>query len=141
MRYHEIIRRVQEEMGFDSAEEAVKAMRATLSALGECLYRTERRHLASQLPKEAADFLEEYVDSEVTRRPTGCVTLEEFYDRVAARASVSRSGGVDRARAVASVLRDLLPEGEWKHIIEELPKSYGELLGEQPPSPASPTRA
>lgn len=141
MRYHEIIRRVQEEVGFDSPDEAVKAMRATLSALGECLYRTERRHLASQLPKEAAYFLEEYVDSETTRPQTGCHTLEEFYDRVAARADVSRGGGVERARAVVSVLGDLLPEGEWEHIVEELPKPYGELLHERAPGPESPARA
>ncbi len=141
MRYHEFIRHVRERMDLDSADDAATAIRATLSTLGECLYRTERRHLASQLPKEAAGFLDEHVDSEATRLPTGCFTLEEFYDRVAARADVSRRGGVERATAVVAVLNDVLPEGEWEHIVEELPEPYLELMGERTARPGSPTRA
>ncbi len=141
MRYHELLRRVQEELGFDSPDGAVDAIRATLSTLGECLYRTERRQLASQLPQEAAIFLEEYIDSEVTRRGASCFTLEEFYDRVAARSDVRRRGGVERARAVARVLKEMLAEGVWDDLKDELPKPYSELLSEESPSPASPTRA
>ncbi|MFW6135430.1 MAG: DUF2267 domain-containing protein [Chloroflexota bacterium] len=141
MRYHELVRRVQEKGGFDDPDDAVTAIRATLLSLGECLYRTERCHLASQLPKEAKDFVYEYIDSEVTRQGAACFTLEEFYDRVAARADVTRTGGVERARVVVAVLKEVLPEGEWEHIIEALPKEYRELLGEEPPEAASPTRA
>jgi len=141
MRYHEFVRRVQEQGEFDSRDEAVTAIEATLSSLGECLYRTERRHLASQLPKEAAAFLEEYVNSEVRRPPAVCLTLQEFYDRVGARADVTRTHARDRAKTVIAVLQELVPEAEWKHIVEEMPKPYRELLGAEPPGPASPTRA
>jgi uncharacterized protein (DUF2267 family) len=140
MRYHEFVRRVQEQGEFDSRDEAVTAIKATLSSLGECLYRTERRHLASQLPKEAAAFLEEYVNSEVRRPPAACLTLQEFYDRVGARADVTRTHAMDRAKTVAAVLQELVPEAEWEHIVEEMPKQYRELLGAEPPGPASPTR-
>jgi len=141
VRYHELVERVQEQGGYDSGDEAEQAIRATLSSLGECLYRTERRHLASQLPENAKVFLYDYVDSHVTREEAACLTLEEFYDRVAARADVTRTHGVELAKAVAGVLRDLLPEGEWDHIVAEMPKDYHGLLGVEPSEPASPTRA
>ena len=141
LRYHEFVHQVQEEAGLDAQDEAVQTIRATLSSLGECLYRTERRHLASQLPKEAKVFLYDYVDSQVTREEAACLTLEEFYDRVAARADVTRTHGVERAKAVATVLRGLMPAGEWEHIISEMPKEYGELLGREPAEPASPSTA
>ena len=131
MRYHELVEMVQDEGALDTQAEAEEALRATLSSLGECLYRTERRHLASQLPKEAKDFLTEFVvDSEVTRQGAACLTIQEFYDNVGARADVTRSRAMERAKAVATVLRRALPEGEWRHIILEMPKAYRELLTE-----------
>ena len=130
MRYHELVELVQVEGALDSQAEAEKALRATLSSLGECLYRTERRHLASQLPKKAKGYLTEFVDAKVTREGAACLTIQEFYDRVGARADVTRSRAMERAKAVAAVLRRSLPEGEWHHIITEMPKSYHELLAE-----------
>jgi uncharacterized protein (DUF2267 family) len=138
MRYHEFIDRVQEEGGFDARDEAETAIRATLSSLGECLYRTERRHLASQLPKEAEDFLYEYGGSEVTRQGAACFTLDAFYTRVGARADVTHTHAVERARAVIAVLREAMPEGEWQHIVREMPNEYRELLeGESSGAPAA----
>ena len=139
MRYHELVGRVQEEGEFGSQEEAEKVIRATLSSLGECLYRTERRHLASQLPKEAKAFLDEEVGSQVTRQGAACLTLQEFYDRVGARADVTRSRAIEQAKAVTAVLQENLPEGEWEHIILEMPKAYRELLTGEPASPPSPS--
>ena len=130
MRYHELVEMVQKEGGLDSQAEAERALRAMLSSLGECLYRTERRHLSSQLPKTAKSFLTEYVDDAVTREGSACLTIQEFYDRVGARADVTRSRAMERARAVAEVLRRKLPEGEWQHIVDEMPKAYQELLAE-----------
>lgn len=138
MRYHEFVRRVQDQAGLDSRDEAARAIEATLSSLGECLYRTERRHLASQLPKQAKEFLYEYVDSEVTRQAAACLTLREFYDRVGARADVTHTHAVERANAVTTVLEEALPQGEWKHIIKEMPKAYGALLTGESSRPATP---
>ena len=139
MRYHELVERVQEQGGFDSRDEAVVAIRATLSSLGECLYRTERRHLGSQLPKAAKEFLHEHVDRETTRQESACLTLQEFYDRVGARADVTRSRAIKRAKAVAAVLQETLPEGEWEHVISEMPKEYHELLAGASPGEAAPS--
>jgi uncharacterized protein (DUF2267 family) len=128
MRYHEFVEQVQGEGGFDSQDEALNAIEATLSSLGECLYRTERRHLASQLPKPFEEALYEYVDSEVTRQGAACLSLQEFYDRVGARADVTRGVAIEQANAVTAVLERVLPEGEWRHIILEMPKAYHGLL-------------
>ena len=139
MRFHEFVRRVQEEAELDSRDEAVKTIRATLSSLGECLYRTERRHLASQLPKEAKEFLREYVeDAEVTRQGAACLTLQEFYDRVGARADVTRTRAIERAEAVAAVLRETTPPGEWEHVVREMPKEYRALLTGESPDTGTP---
>jgi uncharacterized protein (DUF2267 family) len=139
MRYHELVGCVQEEAGLDSRDEALKTIRATLSSLGECLYRTERRHLASQLPKEAKPFLYEYVeDAEATRQGAACLTLQEFYDRVGARADVTRTRAIERANAVAAVLRETMPEGEWAHVVREMPKEYRALLTGESPDTGTP---
>ncbi len=138
MRYHELVRRVQKKGEFASREQAVTAIKATLSSLGECLYRTERRHLASQLPEQAAAFLEEYVDSGVTRPATTCLTLQEFYDRVGARADVTRTDAIDRANGVTAVLQQVVPEAEWEHILKEMPKDFRGLLTGESPEPTSP---
>ncbi|MFO7918724.1 MAG: DUF2267 domain-containing protein [Anaerolineae bacterium] len=128
MRYHEFVNRIQERGGLDSPAEAEKTIRATLSALGECLYKTERRHLASQLPKEVKEFLYEYVDSSEPIRRRACFTLGDFYNRVAARADVTQGPAVERAKAVVAVLREAVPEGEWAHVIREMPDEYDPLL-------------
>jgi uncharacterized protein (DUF2267 family) len=136
MQYDEFVNRLRERQEFTSREEAVKATKATLSSLGECLYKTERRHLASQLPKEIKVFLYEYVDVEVTRRGA-CFSLDDFYHRVAARADVGRAAAMERAMAVMAVMREAVPEGEWAHIIREMPDEYRELLaGESFGAPA-----
>ena len=128
MQYDELVHRVQDQGGFDSRVEAISALRATLSTLGERLYRTERRHLASQLPPEAKSFLQEYVDPEMTRQDVSRFNLEEFYGRVGARADVTLSHAIDQTKAVISVLRDILPEGEWDHIKGEMPDDYQRLF-------------
>ncbi len=128
MRYHEFVERVQEEGDFDSQDEALRGIEATLSSLGECLYRTERRHLASQLPKPFEEALYAYVESEVTRQGAACLSLQEFYDRVGARADVTRGVAIEQANAVTAVLERVLPEGEWRHIILAMPKAYHRLL-------------
>jgi uncharacterized protein (DUF2267 family) len=131
MRYQEFVDQVQEQGGFGTRDEAERAIRATLSTLGECLYRTERRHLASQLPKEAKELLRAEADPTVTRHEAACFTLDEFYSRVGARADVTRTHAVEQVGAVIAVLRRVVPEGEWRHVVREMPQEYRELLAEE----------
>jgi len=130
MQYDEFIKRVQERANLESLEEAVRATEATLETLGERLYlhRTERRHLASQLPKELGEYL-------LKRQGDGHYLLEEFYNRVSARMDVGYPHAVNRAQAVIAVLRAAVASGEWEHIQSKLPDEYDELLGEEPEIP------
>jgi uncharacterized protein (DUF2267 family) len=130
MRYDGLVEQVQQRGGFASREEAVRSIRATLSTLGECLYRTERRHLASQLPGEAKEFLHAYADPAVTRRQSTCFSLEEFYKRVGARADVTHARAIERAQVVIDVVAEALPAGEWEHIVQDMPNEYRTLLRE-----------
>ena len=132
MTYEEFIDQVEQQTIIRSRDQAVEATRVTLETLGErlSLHRTELRHLVSQVPDELKGLL---------RRRTGRdhYTLEEFFRRVAARLGVGYPEAFARAHAVLGVLRQMIPEGERKHILGELPAEFKELIqGEgEPPVP------
>ncbi len=140
MEYQEFIKRVQEVAQLDSAEEAARAVEATLGTLGELLSATERRHLAAQLRKP----MKGYVDTWVERPPRERTrphrfNLEEFYNRVAARAELRYPAAVHRSQAVMRVLRGAVAPGELADIFRELPSDYEELLSGRPVGPVSPS--
>jgi len=121
--YTAFIENVRQRAGLETTEEAKRTVEATLETLGEHLYlhRRERRHLASQLPTELKSALEQ-------RQGTTHFSVDEFYDRVGARADLSRQETIERATAVIDVLREAVAPGEWEHIVSELPQDYEELL-------------
>lgn len=55
--------------------------------------------------------------------------LEEFYNRVTARAGAGYPAAVEQAKAVMATLREAIPAGEWQDLRQELPDEYEELLG------------
>jgi uncharacterized protein (DUF2267 family) len=123
MKHQEFIEQVQERPPIETREQAVRATQAVLETLGERLYlhRRERRHLVSQLPQDLKDFLRE-------RKGSSHYSLEEFYNRVGARADVHHSDAVALSRAVIAVLRSVIPPGEWAHLVGEMPHDYDKLL-------------
>lgn len=133
LQYERLVNEVRREAGLELGEQAARCTEAFLETLGELLSKTERDHLAAELPgglKEA-----------VRRRPGLQVfNLEEFYERVRARADVGYPEAVKQARAVAAVLRRQVSAGELEDVLRELPAGYAELLGEAPPGPLSPSR-
>jgi uncharacterized protein (DUF2267 family) len=61
--------------------------------------------------------------------PVSYVSLDDFFQRVSRREGVSIETAIEHARAVASVLRDALSEGEFEDILAELPPEiYNELF-------------
>jgi len=140
MEYKEFVKRVQEMAQLDSAEDAARAVKATLGTLGELLSPMERRHLAAQLHKP----MKEYVDTWV-ERPSRELThphrfnLEEFFNRIAARAEVRYPAAVHRSQAVIQVLREAVAPGELADVFRELPNDYEELLSGKPAGPLSPS--
>lgn len=117
MRYEEFIDRVAEHVVIESREQAEKATQATLETLGERLDRDERDDLASQLPHPLKEFL-------LARPDTDRFLLDEFYNRVSARAGVRRVHGVRQAQVVMAVLREAIAPGEWQDMLDSLPEDY-----------------
>jgi uncharacterized protein (DUF2267 family) len=128
MQYDEFIRRVQVEGELDDGEAAEQAAEAVLATLGECIYRTEEAHLAAQLPRGIAQFLNARQSPEMTRNDTDRLSLEQFYNRVAARTNSRYPHAVKLSRAVAEVLMDAVSVGEIADIKRELPQEFGELF-------------
>jgi uncharacterized protein (DUF2267 family) len=131
MEYEAFIERVQALAGLDE-DEARRATEATLSTLGERLERRWRDRLASQLPQGMKPFLYEWQKGERSREDNPRFSLEEFYNKVAARADVRYGQAVQRANAVMKVLRQAVSTGELADVLSELPEDYAKLFGELP---------
>lgn len=140
MEYQEFVKRVQEEAESAAPDEAAAAIEAVLGTLGEMLSPTERRHLAAQLPRSMKDYVTEWMERPPKEkgRPHR-FSLEQFYNRVAARSDVRYPTAVKRSQAVMKVLRVAVAPGELADIFRELPQEYEELLTGIPKSPVSPT--
>jgi uncharacterized protein (DUF2267 family) len=122
MQYDNFIDRVQQLAGLNSQEGAVRITRATLETLGERLSRVETRQLATQLPKELQAYFHPRQESQI-------FPLEEFFNRVSARAHIRRAEAVDQAQAVIGVLREAVSAGEIEDVRTELAPDYDLLFG------------
>jgi uncharacterized protein (DUF2267 family) len=132
MRYSEFVDKVGEKTGLDSRDEVVQTIEAVLETLGERLTRDEQDHLAAQLPNELKD---------VVRKRYGAdrFMLEDFYNRVRARADMGYPDAVKRSRAVLEVVQLAVSPGEMEDILAELPEEYLEVFGRKEPGPLSPS--
>lgn len=130
MQTDEFVRRVQEEADLSLGDEALRAVEATLATLGERLDRDERDDLAAQLPRQLKEYVLSYGETSRFR-------LEEFYNRVAARADVGLPAAVQWAQAVISVLNTAVSGGQLQEIRAHLPEEYEELFTGQARGPAS----
>lgn len=121
MKATEIISAVRSSAGIDTYDHAEKAVKATLTVLGQRLS-TEAGDLAAQLPRELGDQL--------TRNPeVERFSLEEFYRRVAEEEGGDCTPQVARrhARAVTAGLREAVG-AEYLHVLDQLPNDRGDLL-------------
>jgi uncharacterized protein (DUF2267 family) len=123
MQFDEFIDRVQERTGLSSREEVETIIQAVLETLGERLDRKVRNGVEAQLPNELKEFL-------LTRaQNTDQYNVEEFFNRVGARADLTYQDATERTRQVLSVLRESIADGEIQDIRESLPGEYDTLLG------------
>jgi uncharacterized protein (DUF2267 family) len=121
MDYETFIAAVEQE-AHTSREEAERATQATLHTLAERLSGGEVRHVAAELPPQAAEWLRDGKKAE----PFG---LTEFLHRVAEREGVPEETAREHARAVFAALGRALNEKELHDMIAELPKEFGDLAG------------
>ena len=122
MQFDDFITRVQEQARLDTREESIRITRAVLETLGERLDRKVRNGLEAQLPNELKDFLLARVEH------SDQYDLQEFYNRVGARADLTAREATERTKQVVAVLREAVPGGEMEDILEDLSPEYGELF-------------
>ncbi len=120
MRYDEFVKHVQAHVDTASKDEALRAIHATLETLGERLSKKEREDLAAQLPKE--------LRPDLLKREHEPFDLEEFYNRISARAGVRRPHAIDYARAVIKTLNEAVSPGEIDDIRIELAPAFDPLF-------------
>ena len=122
MQFDEFITRVQEQARLDTPEEAMTLTRAVLETIGERLDRKVRNGLEAQLPNELKEFLL------ARHERSDQYDLEEFYNRIGARADLNYEEATERTRQVLAVLRQAVPGGELEDLREDLPPEYQELF-------------
>ena len=128
MQYEEFLNRVQEIGNLNSQEEAAALTRVILETLGERIYRTRRDRLSSQLPNELKKMLEARTEPETARKEVQRFMLEEFYNRVSARADIAYDQAVIGVGSVMTALREAVTPAEWQDLRAELPDEYDEIL-------------
>ena len=131
MQTDEFVRRVQEEGRIASGDDALRVIAATLESLGERLPRKERVTLAAQLPEQLRSYVNRRQESEA-------FTLQEFYNRVAARSDLGLPEAIARAQIVMGALQEAVSEGQLERVREELPRKFDELFSGEPYGPGSP---
>ena len=122
MQFDEFITQVQEQARLDTPEEAITLTRAVLETVGERLDRKVRNGLEAQLPNELKEFLL------ARHERSDQYDLEEFYNRIGARADLKYTKATERTRQVLVVLRQAVAGGELEDLREGLPPEYQELF-------------
>lgn len=127
MQQDEFVSAVRESTGLPDAASAERAVKATLSVLGQRLAGGEAQNLSAQLPGELKELMP-------TDGPGERFDVTTFYERVAAEegGEVTTAQARQHARAVAKGLETALSGGEWRDFTSQLPTDYADLLGTEP---------
>lgn len=127
MQKHEFVSAVKESLGLPDNESAERAVRATLTVLGQRLEGGEAKDLASQLPAGLSDALPSEGAGEQ-------FDVNTFYQRIADQEGdgVTVAQARQRARAIAKGLETALTGGEWQNFTSQLPQDYQDFLGTEP---------
>ena len=139
MQHAEFVDRVMQNAEFQSRDQAETLIMQALGTFGERIYRTKRDYLAAQLGRRLKQYLYSRADPETSRQDTPRFLLEEFYNRVSARADIGFPEVIQGSRAVMQVLQQAVTAPVIEEVLSDLPGEYRELFGEEPQSPASPT--
>lgn len=125
MKEHEIVQAVKQSTDLSDQDEATTAVRATLRTLGTRLAGGEPSDLAAQLPPALAEAIP-------VAGPGERFGVDEFYERVGTEEGADPRRARQHARAVGSVLRTAVTDGELAHLLSQLPDEYSDLFGTGP---------
>lgn len=115
------VARVRELGGFAGRAEAMRAIRATVMAIGERLRDDERAAFERNLPPSTFAALERVAY-------LGDFDRDELYARVARHEAVSPGFALEHAQIVCRALAEALPEGALVHLRKELGTTIASLL-------------
>ena len=121
MKYNEMVNEVKTRINIDSDEAAERAISATLSTLGERITAGEAEHLSAQLPFEAGRHLTE----QETKKDFG---IDQFYETISQRESIGFPMAKEHARAVMSVMSEMVTPGEMQDTLDHLPEEHVPLF-------------
>ena len=138
MGYEEFVDRMLEVSPLDSRSRIEEIIAADLETLGERLYRTERYKLGSQLPNELKELLYKR-EKETTPRQGEHYELQEFYNRVGARAGIKYYDAAERSKEVMHVLQQAVSPGIIEAVLDELPSDYSDLFEIEDKGPGFPS--
>lgn len=132
MDYHEFVGEVQHRLELPGMGEAVRAIRAVLTTLGERIQEGEASNLAGPLPMEIDRYL---LDAESGQQ----FDFDEFVSRVTERAGLEddedgRPEAVYCVQAIFALLADVIPGSEFEEVREGFPEDedydqFFELVG------------
>jgi uncharacterized protein (DUF2267 family) len=127
MQEHEFVSAVKESLALPDNQSAERAVRATLTVLGQRLAGGETKDLASQLPGGLKDVLPAQGGGER-------FDVDTFYQRIAEQEGdgVTVAQARQHARAIAKGLETALSDGEWQNFTSQLPQDFQDFLGTEP---------
>ena len=120
MDYSQFIGQVQHRLELGTQGKTVRAIRATLTTVGERLQEGEAQDLAGPLPMEIDWYLE---SAESGQR----FDFDEFVDRVGERANADDQDALFYSQAIMSLVAELVPGGEMQQVRDQLPDDYDPL--------------
>lgn len=121
MNYKEFVGQVQHELEYARFGQAVRAIRAVLTTLGERMPEGEATDLASPLPMEIDRYL---IEAEHGQR----FGYDEFLTRVSEREGVDESDANYHAQQILVVVAEVVPPGNIEKARAGLPEEYDTLF-------------
>ncbi|MFC3476551.1 DUF2267 domain-containing protein [Halobacterium litoreum] len=129
MNFDEFTGTVQHRLELPGTGQAVRAIRATLSTLGERIPEGDARNIASSLPMEVDWYLTGAVHEHGQR-----FDWSAFVDRVTEIEGVDRPEAAYHAQVVVDLVCSVVPEADVRQLRDQLPESeddenWGKLFG------------
>jgi uncharacterized protein (DUF2267 family) len=121
MKHDQFVGEIQNRAELASRGEAIRAIRCTLTTLGERLQPGEAKDLAGQLPMEVDRFL---LDAESGQR----FSYDEYLDRVADCEGVEHPEAARHARLVVGLVSETVYASEIQEVLSNLPDEYLDLF-------------
>jgi uncharacterized protein (DUF2267 family) len=109
------------------SDEAEAITRATLETLTDRITAGEASRIAGQLPRELREHLHK-TTSAIGAQIAESFGVDEFVERVAARAGVDVAMADAGMRAVLSTIGEVVSRDELQDMVSQLPKEFWEMI-------------